>query len=227
MLVTIPLAQILKVKPEKVFDFMAVKIGDSIKKGEAIAVKKGFLSDKIEVKAELDGIIKSLSIQTGELVMEASVSDNKNIKEAIEPRYVEKKRSEGVLVQKPKDLKISKNKIIGVFGFGLGAGELAVCDKMLDFSRLKKEYKKKIVYAPSISGKGAFYKASAIGLSGLLILSVEKNILEDLQEIAQDSNFGFLLLSEKADLELAEKIKKWHGKNIRIDGLKKEVYLIS
>ena len=46
MLITISLAQILKVKPVKASGFLAVKPGDKIKKGDLIASKKNILGKK-------------------------------------------------------------------------------------------------------------------------------------------------------------------------------------
>jgi len=65
----IPLASILKFKPEKIFMHLKKVIGDHIKPGDLIAENKAFLSTRQYV-SQIDGIIREINHESGMLVVE-------------------------------------------------------------------------------------------------------------------------------------------------------------
>ena len=217
MLVTISIAQNLKVKPAKAAGYLKVSAGQKVRKNDLIAVRKNLFNKTLEIRSELDGTISSFSEQTGELAMEVGGQESNSVDPKKEKKDVEVNKSQ------PS----GKNKIQAFFGFGSGTGELVVCEQCLEFSKIKKDYKGKIILAPSISTKAAFYKSSAIGAAGLVLLSMEEKETLEIQELSGENKIGFLVLEKKESKELWEKITKWKGKAVRIQGDKKSVVLIS
>lgn len=67
--IIIPLSDILKFKPEKIFLSLKKVIGDAIKKGDLLAENSSFLSSK-QYYSSVDGIIKEIDHLSGTLTVE-------------------------------------------------------------------------------------------------------------------------------------------------------------
>ena len=68
ILYEIPLAKLLKIKPERIVRFLRRKIGESVAKGDILAEKKGWLSS-LSVRSPFDGEIKELDVKKGLLLL--------------------------------------------------------------------------------------------------------------------------------------------------------------
>lgn len=67
--IKIPLSDILKFKPEKIFMSLKKVIGDAVKKGDLLAENQSFLSSK-QYFSSVDGTIKEIDHLTGTLTVE-------------------------------------------------------------------------------------------------------------------------------------------------------------
>lgn len=192
MLVKISLARLLKVKPQAAEKFVTVLAGSAIKKGDVVAKRKGFLGKEIVIKSRIAGLVDHYSSDTGELVIKTGRTEI--------PASVD-------AGQAPK---IGKNKVKGVFGFGKGEGKLEICDTCLEFTKLNKDDAGKVILCKTISSNTILYKASALGVEGLVALYCRFR--------PKSKDIGFLVLSDKQDSGLWQKLKKWEGKMVRVEG---------
>lgn len=71
---TVPLSNILKFKPEKIFKHLKKNIGDKIYKGDVLAIHDGIFSTKKYI-ADLDGLLTGVNHLTGEVTLEQASSD--------------------------------------------------------------------------------------------------------------------------------------------------------
>jgi len=230
--VKISLARLLKVKPQAAKKFITVLAGSVVEKGDVVAKKKGFFGKEIIIKSKIAGLVDHYSSDTGELVIKTEsnesteessvekekkteVSEKKNentdgIKEEKKTENIEKSSIEKEDFDKaPKATKISKNGIKGVFGFGKGEGKLEICDDCLEFTKLNKDDAGKVILSKTISSSTVLYKASALGVSGLAVLYSRFK--------PKSKDIGFLVLSDKEDINLWKKLKKWEGKMVRVE----------
>jgi len=68
ILYEIPLAKLLKIKPERIVRFLRRKIGESVAKGDILAEKKGWLSS-LSIRSPFDAEIKELDVKKGLLLL--------------------------------------------------------------------------------------------------------------------------------------------------------------
>lgn len=234
MLVKISLARLLKVKPQAAKKFITVLAGSAIERGDVIARKKGFFGKQIVIKSRIAGLVDHYSSDTGELVIrtddtggsealnhegsgqalknppvggESTEKSSTETQNLADTESTEKKRAEKKLSKIPK---IGKNVIKGVFGFGKGEGKLEICDACLEFTKLNKDDEGKIILSKTISSNVVIYKASALGVEGLVVLYCRFR--------PKNKDVGFLILSDKQDDKLWQKLKKWEGKMVRVEG---------
>lgn len=71
----ISFAQKLGVDPSKIFHYLKKFVGEDVKKGDVLAIKKGILSEK-KVKSDYDGKIKEIDHSEGNIII--STKDNKD-----------------------------------------------------------------------------------------------------------------------------------------------------
>ncbi|GEM_PF-1271783 len=93
---TIPVAQILKFNPAKIFKHLKKTIGDTVYKGDVLAIKDGVLTAKKYI-AEADGVLTGVNHHSGEIVIEQTQNEAKDLAlhsliagtvEAIEPTHL-------------------------------------------------------------------------------------------------------------------------------------------
>lgn len=190
-MVKLNLAQILKIPPQKTIKFLAVPLGTRVKKGEILALKQGLLAKKITVESPADGVLESLSAE-GELLI--------NPKEATAVKT-----------------KISGDKLPGCCGFGSGEGELVFLQGCLEFPKVTKEHRGKIIAAPTICSITALYKASALEVGGIVVGFADENFCQHVQSIRKIS-LGFLILSQKEDKKIIDILVKLNQKRVQVNG---------
>lgn len=76
--ITINIAQKLGIKPDNIFQYLVKIIGEPIRKGELLAVKKSFFSPK-KIYSSYDGIIKDINHQTGEVIIMSNKDCQKKV----------------------------------------------------------------------------------------------------------------------------------------------------
>ena len=181
-----------KVQYFLILKFLVVPLGQEVKRGDVIAVKKGFLGVK-KILSPVEGVLEKLEENTGRLTIEKT--------EPVQKTFVS-----------------SKRKVINrVLGFGETEGEL-IFKKEVTMENLDESIKDKIILCPEISSVGAFFKASALGTRGLIVGMMSKNFFDKLEEATKGrSGMALLVLDAK---ETFEKIKKSVGKKVAIDNNK-------
>ncbi len=75
--VKIPLAQILEIKPEKIFFSLKKAVGEEVHKGEILAVKKNLLGQK-KFYSEHDGLLKDVNHEEGTLTISVESEDQQS-----------------------------------------------------------------------------------------------------------------------------------------------------
>ena len=193
------LALLLKISPKKAIKFLSVPLGQRVKKGDVIAVKKGALGLKMrKIISPVNGVLEKLEEKTGRLTIrridldqEVSMSDA-----------------------------FSRGKAIkGVLGFGKAKGEL-IFKKEVNMGDLNKSIKDKIILCPEVSSIGVFFKASALGTRGLIVKMTPNDFFDKLEEATKGrSRMALVVVDSKEDFE---KVKKLVGKKVVIKD--KEVY---
>lgn len=219
MAVKVNLAQILGVSPPKTIKFLAVPLGSKVKKGDILAIKKNFWGKVVRVSSQIDGVLETLSQETGELLIR-EVSDTlpKKKEKTAEPPQVKQP-----ILSKPK---ASGNVVGGIFGFGHTQAELVYIDGDLEFTKLKPSLVGKAVLSDSISSTASLFKAHALGVKAIIVSGASAELLEEIdQSFEHKKDFVFLVLGDKEE-KPAQALKRLVGKEVTIDGEAKEVYAI-
>jgi len=73
---TINVAKRLNIEASKIFHHLKKLVGEEVKKGEALAVKKGLFST-LSVESDVDGVIKEINHNSGEVIMTTTGHDKK------------------------------------------------------------------------------------------------------------------------------------------------------
>lgn len=200
----INLAEELKIKPRLVFKHLKIPLGAKVKKGDVIALKKGLVAKK-KILAPIEGVLDRLEESTGRLTIKA--------KELI-------KEAKLKAVSIPKK---AKHVFKGVFGFGQDQGKLLYLKEKVFIKDLKTEYKGSIVACLEVESKGVIYKASALGISGLVVGRLEKELFEDLQKVKDDLDFSLLALSLDRKMDF---IKEFDGREVICSGVKNSLIIV-
>ncbi|HHX28495.1 MAG: hypothetical protein ACOX5Q_07555 [Bacillota bacterium] len=164
---TVNVANSLGVEPEDIAEFMKVKTGGSIKKGEIMAEYRSFFGlFKHTVTAPVDGVVEMVSTVTGQVTLreppipiqvDAYID---GIVEEVLPKEGVVIRTEGAFIQ-------------GIFGVGgetQGVIRVAVDspDDVLEETHIKPEDKGKVIVGGSLVTASAIQKAGEVGALGIV-----------------------------------------------------------
>ena len=170
--VPINVAGMLSVPPEDLKHLMLKKEGDAVKKGEPIAMSKGFFGlFKSTVTAPTDGIIESISYITGQVILREPPVPVEVIA-YLDGEVVEVIPDEGVVVQ-------TKGSFIqGIFGIGgerIGTLRVAVeaPDQELTVDHIRPDDKGKVIVGGSFVTKEVLDKAVAVGACGVVVGGID------------------------------------------------------
>ena len=164
---TMKLPEELGVEPRDAPGFFQLKIGDSVEKGQVVAMSKGFLGmGKKEVQSKFAGTIEAISDVTGNvLVREASIPVD--VTAYIEGFIADVIPGEGAVVETRAAM------VQGIFGVGgerVGTIRVAVPGPgaVLDASAIKDDDKGKILVGGSLITYEALVRGSAVGVVGFI-----------------------------------------------------------
>lgn len=87
--ITIPIASLLQVQEDKIFNYLTKFVGEEIRKGDTIGKKKALFGMK-EYKSEIDGIVREINHQLGCLVVDAQLEEETEYESFISGKVVEK-----------------------------------------------------------------------------------------------------------------------------------------
>ncbi len=203
---TISLAKVLHIKPKKIFKHLTHFVGDEVKKGEVIAIKKGFFSTQ-KIRAEEDGVIKEINHETGEIVLEREEGKEKTV--VYSP-------------VKGKVINIQKNKVIialnGAHIFplkkaGKDIGGKIVVKEEIPYGEDLSELQGNILVTPSLT-QYLITKLDTIGARGAITLEAEGG--------DDDTNVEINIIKKRDDFK---KILGYNQSYCFINSQKKELYI--
>jgi hypothetical protein len=197
--ISIPLSKLLGVHEKKIFHYLKKFVGESVKKGEVIAVKKAFLSTNTVI-SEHDGILREVNHDKGCVILTTSNSTNQTRKAFFKGTAIEIKNN--ILFLKVKEGKSFPLQYASE-SFG---GEVQILKTSSDLT------------APSISNKiiiaktlvsYEIIKAEALGCKGIVSVTYklsEKSIPtaqlkheEDYKKICE-AHFPYCLISKEENI---------------------------
>ncbi|MBN1969196.1 MAG: hypothetical protein JXR48_08225 [Candidatus Delongbacteria bacterium] len=216
-------------KADELPQFMLKKEGESVKKGDLIALKKGFFGlFKSEFYSPVDGTLDQISKLSGQVVfselpipVEINAYVEGNIDQVID--------KEGVVV---KTQGVHIQGILGLGGEKYGEIKMAVSssNQLVDIADIKPEYKGKIIICGSRITSEALNKAKEIGVIGVVVGGFDyqdiRNILgNDLGvAITGHENIGLTLILTEGfgTIPMADRtfklMTKYEGKMASING---------
>lgn len=164
---TVNVANKLGLEPEDVPDCMLKKEGDTVKKGEVIALKKSFFGlFKSTLEAPIDGTIDIISPITGQITLRGPAIPIE-IDAYVPGKVIEVIDREGVVIQTRAAL------IQGIFGIGgerQGVLKMAVKDpsEVLTAEHITADMKGKIIVGGSLATLDGIRKADQVGVAGIV-----------------------------------------------------------
>lgn len=193
----IDLSSKLKVKPKKVLQFLQVPVGKKVSQGELLA-KKGKLFSK-KVTSPLDAQVVKLETETGKLHLEPL--DNEAQSDEAKDAGKDASKSS----KKPKSSQLQPQ-----YSWGEGQGKLVRLKKTLNLKTLDCNMAYQFVWAKSLKSQGAVFKAEALDLAGVVVLT-EKTVEElekHWQKTAQVSDLAVVFLAKSDEKKLKKLLKK-------------------
>lgn len=196
------LAEILKIKKERINKFLTKKIGEKIKKGEVIAEKRSFLG-KFLVKSPYQGRISSINLKTGEVFIEEKFQKRKKVNTPVSGKI---KRADGKI-----EVLFKGEVFFGKSGYGKGEGRLLkIGGEKIGVLEIPADILGKVLLGKKFL-KDAFAKIKVLGGNGIVALALPEAI-----------DLPFLLVKEKD----YEKIEKLEGKKTILDGKEKKLIVV-
>ncbi|MGC8894365.1 MAG: hypothetical protein ACP5QG_05910 [candidate division WOR-3 bacterium] len=168
----------LGIQPNEVPEAMRVKEGESLKKGDLVAVSKGIMGlMKTSLKAPCDGTIESISAITGQVIMREPPVPIE-VKAYIDGKVVEVIEREGVFIETTASF------VQGIFGIGgevVGEIKLVVDspDQELVPSVITPDAAGKIVVGGSFVPTESMRKAREVGAVALVAGGTDDRNLKD------------------------------------------------
>lgn len=196
--VRIPLAQKLKIKPEKIFKHLSKFVGEEITEGEIIAVKKQIFSD-LRYLSEHAGIIKEINHETGELVVLTTTNKHKRQKSFFKGIIKEIIGNQITILLPVKTKRFPLIKACSDFG-----GPIILLKTLKD-PLTEAEVKNKVIISESINPYSQS-KLEALGIEGFITLKplatssdIPQARLKNIDDFSQlvDYNLKYCLIIEK------------------------------
>ncbi len=173
------LANKLSIPPELVGEYVKIKEGDTLKKGQLLAQTKGFFGlFKTSVKSPLDGEVENISKITGQLLLrEPRIPVN--IKAFIDGLVVDVVEEEGVVIENKSAY------IQGIFGIGgETTGNLKVLvsspEEILDENKIDESCKDGLIVTGSMASYALIKKAIKVGAKAIITGGIDDKDLKKL-----------------------------------------------
>ncbi len=209
--------QILHVSPKKIAKTLRKNLGDSVSKGDILAVKKGRLRlGTKKIISEFSGTIVKIDEEKGDVLIHTGIGD-RNLITIISPvdGIVEICNNDKIVIKTDRQALLAKRSA------GEEArGELfAIEDEEIDFSKITAEVAKKIVLGKNFA-KGAIFKVFALGALGIVSAQIRESDFEDLEEKGIKSP---VLQIEEGDFD---KLVKHNKKQVYLDPKNKSLVVL-
>jgi len=214
---------------EKTTPYMLRKLGDTVRKGEPIAIYKALLGLVKKVSlSPTDGTVEHISDLTGQVIVRGPPIPVE-VKAYMPGRVVEVVPNEGVVIQTTAAL------IQGIFGIGGEThGELRVLsntpDDILEPKQIASEHRGKILVAGSLVTKDALAMAVKVGASGIVVGGImDKDLIDFLgYEIGvaitgqEEKGLTLILTEGFGKIRMLERtfqlLKRFEGKLVCMNG---------
>lgn len=223
------LANKLGVTADLVNEYLKVKEGDQLKKGQILAETKGFLGMfKNSVKSPIDGEIENISAITGQMLLREPRIPVQ-IKAFMAGLVVDVIEEEGVIIENKAAY------IQGIFGIGGETfGEIKVIakdpDQVITPKDLDESCKNKIIVVGSLATLDVINKAISVGVNGIITGGIDDQDLKKILgynigvaitgheeiglTIVATEGFGKITMANKT----FELLKRFDGKKSSIHG---------
>lgn len=225
------IANKLGITPAQVNQFIRIKAGDQITKGQILAEDKGFLGlgfFKSSVKSPIDGEVESVSTLTGQ-VMLREPRIPVQIKAFIDGIVVEVKENEGVVIEN-KSAYIQG--IFGICGETNGIIKILVKDpsEQLKPELITADCKDKLIVGGSLTPIETILKAKEMGVRGIITGGIDDGDIKKLLgydigvAITGHENLGISVLVTEGfgPIKMADKtfklLQKFEGKEASMHG---------
>ncbi|NQV18066.1 MAG: hypothetical protein HQ534_05935 [Armatimonadetes bacterium] len=173
------LANKLSIPPELVGEYVKIKEGDTLQKGQLLAQTKGFFGlFKNSVKSPLDGEVENISKITGQLLLrEPRIPVN--IKAFIDGVVVDVVEEEGVVIENKSAY------IQGIFGIGgETTGNLKVLvsspEEIVDENKIDESCKDELIVTGSMASYALIKKAIKVGAKAIITGGIDDKDLKKL-----------------------------------------------
>ncbi|PIP53174.1 hypothetical protein COX08_02450 [Candidatus Beckwithbacteria bacterium CG23_combo_of_CG06-09_8_20_14_all_34_8] len=226
--IAVAIAQPLKVETGQILEYLKVHIGDVVTKQTVLAVKKGLFGlGGMELKSPVEGIVHNIDLENGVLII------NLGSEKSILPAIANQKKEIITINPKPEKKYPTTTKykrtaasqyetIEAIFGCGVAKGNGWLVEYNFDSNSILPEMEERIILATSMPTLAMIYKASAIGVAGIVVASkqVDAKFLQSVkQDLQGKSHLGFLVLPATTNLTTL------HGVLIEIDGENKKLFV--
>lgn len=197
-------AKILKIKPDKIFNYLKKFVGEEVKKNEIIAEKKDFFSHK-KILSEEDGLITNINHETGEIIIEYQDKQTSKKIFSFFTGKIEKIEKEIITLKVKKKISFPTKNSSNNFG-----GKVFYFSHEVNFFSLKEEeVKDKIIVIKSIN-PFVQTKLEALGVKGFIVLTkLEKAPLTDFAIIKNIGDYEKILMMKYStclNLKIDDKI---------------------
>jgi len=173
------LANKLGVPAEMLGQYLKVKAGDELKKGQVMAETNGFFGlFKTSIKSPLDGEIENISKLTGQMLLREPKIPIQ-VKAFIDGLVVEVVKEEGVIIENKSAY------IQGIFGLsGERSGEIKMLastpEEIIEPSKVDDSCKNKIIVCGALVSYAVVKKAQKVGVSGIISGGIDDQDLKKL-----------------------------------------------
>jgi hypothetical protein len=214
--VAIDIATPLKINPDKINQYLTVKVGDEVTQESIIAEKKAkFGLGKNVIKSPVKGFVAQINPENGTILLvnqiqaETPIIPNPEPEIKATPIQIIPEEAKPVFIRPSKNMRY--NAIAALCGFGTAKGlGWAVEAKSLD-QFLNADMQGRILITHTIPQLQQMYKASAIDISGIIAISDQVEEAKRLVlELNNKVHMGFLLIPEKTS------VSKLHNKELQI-----------
>ena len=224
------LANKLGVTPNLVSQYLKVKEGQDVKKGELLAQTNGFMGMfKTTVKCPIDGEIESISKITGQMLLREPRIPVQ-VKAFIDGLVVDVVEEEGVVIENKSAY------IQGIFGIaGETTGEIKVLasnpSEIIKPNQIDASCKDKVIVAGSLTTYDVIKKAQEVGVAGIISGGIDDRDLKKLLgydigvAITGHEKIGLTIVTTEGfgEIKMAKNsfdlLKKFEGKKASIHGI--------
>jgi len=225
----INLAGKLGVTPKEAFNYLKIKIGDTIKKEDIIAESKGFFGlFKSLIKSPIEGTFEALSEITGMMTLRKPPKPVE-MDAYINGKIIDIIEGEGVIIESPATF------IQGIFGIGGEVkGEVKVVaqspDYIMTLDDITDDLKDKIIIGGSLVTADVLKKCVEVKAAGVIVGGIDDKDLKDFlgEEIGvaitgnEEKGITLIITEGFGQMSMADKtfaiLKKNNGKMASING---------